>query len=93
MEIIAGKNKYETVIKENGCKYSFDFSKVYWNSRLGTEHQRICDVIKENETICDLMSGVGPFAIPLAKHKKCIVFIILYVKYVSRSVSYSISIP
>eukprot|EP01084_Bolivina_argentea_P073454 133298_1 len=74
MEIIAGINKLNTIVKENGCKFSFDFSKVYWNSRLGTEHQRICDIFKTNEIICDMMAGVGPFVIPSAKYKKCIIY-------------------
>ena len=28
-------------VKENGCSFEFDFSKVYWNPRLSQEHSRI----------------------------------------------------
>ena len=35
MELLAGKDDLNVTAKENGCSFSFDFSKVYWNSRLG----------------------------------------------------------
>ena len=74
MEIIGGKNEFETNVKENGCKYFFNFSRVYWNSRLGTEHERIYNLFNKNDIICDMMSGVGPFCIPSAKYKNCIIY-------------------
>ena len=74
MEVIAGQNNFEATVKENGVKFCFNFKEVYWNSRLGTEHQRICDLFEKNDIICDMMAGVGPFAVPAAKNKKCIVY-------------------
>ncbi|GAA5799734.1 tRNA(m(1)G37)methyltransferase [Helicostylum pulchrum] len=53
--------------KESGCKFKFDFSKVYWNSRLHTEHDRLVQLFKKNEYVCDVFAGVGPFALPAAK--------------------------
>merc|ERR1739838_746399 len=47
--------------------------KVYWNSRLGTEHQRIVDAIEPGQVVCDLCAGIGPFVVPLVK-KNCNVF-------------------
>lgn len=73
MEVIAGTADFQTTVKENGCRFSFDFSKVYWNSRLGKEHERMKELFQRNEVICDMMCGVGPFAIPAAKHKQCVV--------------------
>ena len=35
MELLAGEENYITQTKENGMTYELDFSKVYWNSRLG----------------------------------------------------------
>lgn len=35
MELVAGKDDMNVTVKENGCTFQFDFSKVYWNSRLG----------------------------------------------------------
>lgn len=35
MELLAGEDNFVTQTKENGYIYELDFSKVYWNSRLG----------------------------------------------------------
>lgn len=72
MEVLAGESDLVATIAENGCTFSFDFSKVYWNSRLHSEHQRIVDLMRSNDIILDVFAGVGPFAIPAAK-KGCTV--------------------
>lgn len=54
-------------VKENGVTYEFDFSRVYWNPRLSTEHQRVVQLVKRGETVFDVFAGVGPFAIPAAR--------------------------
>ncbi|MCL4127523.1 UNVERIFIED_CONTAM: hypothetical protein GTU68_019094 [Idotea baltica] len=74
MEKLAGdKSNTVTTVKENNCTFTFDFSKVYWNPRLSTEHERIINKLKKGDILFDIMAGVGPFAIPAGK-KKCIVF-------------------
>lgn len=35
MEILAGEENMITTAKENGFLFEMDFSKVFWNSRLG----------------------------------------------------------
>lgn len=35
MELLAGEDNYITTARENGCSFEFDFTKVYWNPRLG----------------------------------------------------------
>lgn len=67
MEILSGENEMITDVKENKCKYIFDFSKVYWNSRLSTEHERIVNSIKKGDVLYDVFCGVGPFSIPASK--------------------------
>lgn len=74
MELMAGEPNYITQTKENGMTFELDFSKVYWNSRLGTEHQRVVDCISEGDIVYDVFAGVGPFAIPAVKKKKAFVF-------------------
>jgi len=35
MEVLAGETNFVTVAREHGFSYKLDFSKVYWNPRLG----------------------------------------------------------
>ena len=67
MEILGGLDSFVTEVKEHGCTFRMDFSKVYWNSRLSTEHTRLIDLFKPNELIVDLCCGIGPFVVPAAK--------------------------
>eukprot|EP00178_Gracilaria_changii_P013566 TRINITY_DN3829_c0_g3_i1.p1 TRINITY_DN3829_c0_g3~~TRINITY_DN3829_c0_g3_i1.p1 ORF type:complete len:484 (+),score=41.46 TRINITY_DN3829_c0_g3_i1:488-1939(+) len=71
MEVLAGEHNLITSVKENGCTFSMDFSKVYWNSRLETEHRRIINSLREDDILADAFCGIGPFTIPAAKQKKC----------------------
>lgn len=73
MEILAGSTDMITELRENECRFKFDFSKVYWNSRLQAEHRRLVRMFKKGEYVCDVMAGVGPFSIPAVK-KGCIVY-------------------
>lgn len=74
MEVLAGAEDFTAEVKENNCTFKFDFSKVYWNSRLCTEHERIIKLLPENAVLFDVFAGVGPFSIPAAKLRKCQVF-------------------
>ncbi|XP_061599048.1 tRNA (guanine(37)-N1)-methyltransferase [Cololabis saira] len=67
MEVLAGEENMVAKVKENGVTYEFDFSRVYWNSRLSTEHQRVVQLVKRGDTVFDVFAGVGPFAIPAAR--------------------------
>ncbi|NXR08804.1 TRM5 methyltransferase, partial [Semnornis frantzii] len=73
MEVLAGESNLVTKVKENSIAYELDFSKVYWNPRLSTEHGRIIELLKPGDVLFDVFAGVGPFAIPAAR-KKCHVF-------------------
>jgi tRNA (guanine37-N1)-methyltransferase len=68
-EVLSGPDDMNVTLREQDCTFAFDFAKVYWNSRLQTEHGRLCSIFKEGEAICDVMAGVGPFAIPAGKKK------------------------
>jgi tRNA (guanine37-N1)-methyltransferase len=72
-EVLHGEDDMNVELREQGCTFKFDFAKVYWNTRLQTEHERVCSLFQEGEAICDVMAGVGPFAIPAGK-KKCFVW-------------------
>ncbi|KAL7799116.1 Met-10+ like domain-containing protein [Trichoderma ceciliae] len=66
-EVLAGPDDMLVEVSEAGCSFKFDYSKVYWNTKLGTEHQRIVGLFKPGEVVVDLMAGIGPFAAPAGK--------------------------
>ncbi|EEY19824.1 tRNA (guanine-N(1)-)-methyltransferase [Verticillium alfalfae VaMs.102] len=63
-EVLAGPNDMDVEVKENDCTFQFDYSKVYWNSKLETEHSRLIRLFQPGEVVADVMAGIGPFAIP-----------------------------
>ncbi|KAJ2829432.1 tRNA(m(1)G37)methyltransferase [Coemansia furcata] len=67
MEVLAGEPNFLAQVRENDCIFRFDYSKVYWNSRLHPEHERLINRFKVGSSVCDVMAGVGPFAVPAAK--------------------------
>ncbi|KAG0200783.1 tRNA(m(1)G37)methyltransferase [Mortierella sp. NVP41] len=73
MEVLAGDDNMIAEVRESGCRFKFDFSQVYWNSRLHTEHERLVKMFKPTDAVCDVMAGVGPFAMPASK-KGCMVY-------------------
>ncbi|KAF2132893.1 hypothetical protein P153DRAFT_420784 [Dothidotthia symphoricarpi CBS 119687] len=72
-EVLFGPDDMNVEVHEQDCTFKFDFAKVYWNTRLDREHRRLCSLFTEGDAICDVMAGVGPFAIPAGK-KKCFVW-------------------
>lgn len=67
MEVLSGEENMITKVRENNYSYEFDFSKVYWNPHLSTEHNRITELLIPGDILFDVFAGVGPFAIPVAK--------------------------
>lgn len=66
-EVLAGPDDMDVEVRENDCNFHFDYSKVYWNSRLEPEHTRLIRMFQPGEVVCDLMAGIGPFAVPAGK--------------------------
>lgn len=66
-EVLAGPGDLMVELVENGCTFKFDYGTVYWNSRLEKEHTRLMSLFKPGEVVCDLMAGIGPFAVPAGK--------------------------
>jgi len=56
-----------TKVWENNYTYEFDFSKVYWNPCLSTEHNHITELLKSGDVLLDVFARTGPLAIPAAK--------------------------
>lgn len=67
MEVLAGEPSTEVEVRHAGARFTFDFARVYWNTRLAGEHERVASkVIPRGSTVADMFAGVGPFAIPLS---------------------------
>lgn len=64
---VLGEKTTETIHKENNCRFLLDINKVYYSPRLQTERQRVISQVKESDYVIDMFSGIGPFAIPIAK--------------------------
>ncbi|KAL5081725.1 hypothetical protein RYX36_010146 [Vicia faba] len=67
LEVLAGNHSLVTTLAENGLRFHVDLATVYWNSRLGTERQRLMSGFTRDDVVCDVFSGVGPLAISAAK--------------------------
>lgn len=70
IEIIAGRNKTQTLNKEYGCKFLLDVSDIMWSQGNKNEKMRITKMIKPGETVVDMFAGIGYFSIILAKYCK-----------------------
>ncbi|KAF2400490.1 hypothetical protein EJ06DRAFT_582318 [Trichodelitschia bisporula] len=68
-EVLAGPDDLNVEVKEQDCFFHFNYANVYWNSRLHTEHGRLVSTFKEGDVVCDVMAGVGPFAVPAGKRR------------------------
>ena len=69
-ELLAGIDKTDTIHTEYGCRISVDLSKAYFSPRLLEEHNRIAQLVQEDEHVIDLFTGVGPFALHIARQVK-----------------------
>lgn len=68
MEILAGEEDTITEVRQGGLRFKLDFKRVYWNSRLEAEHNRLVHRwFRPGEIVADAMAGIGPFALPAAK--------------------------
>lgn len=70
MKYLAGVKTFVTTHIENGCTFEFDISKTYFSVRLSHERKRILKLVKPNEDVLVMFSGVGPYPIEISKHTK-----------------------
>ncbi|GAB2278038.1 hypothetical protein Dimus_012737 [Dionaea muscipula] len=70
LEILAGNHSLVTTVVENGLRFHVNLGTVYWNSRLGSERQRLVSYFTGDDVVCDVFAGVGPIAIAAAERVK-----------------------
>jgi tRNA (guanine37-N1)-methyltransferase len=68
LNLLYGKEQYETLHRENNCQFLLDLRKTFFTPRLVTERSRISSLkYRKDEIVFDLFSGVGTFSIQIAK--------------------------
>ena len=70
LKIIAGKKKKETIHKEHKVQVKLDVEKCYFTPRLNTERLRIASLVRKNENILVMFSGVSIYNLVIAKNSK-----------------------
>ncbi|MBN2330873.1 MAG: class I SAM-dependent methyltransferase family protein [Candidatus Aenigmarchaeota archaeon] len=68
LEVVLGKGT-ETEHRESGCRFRLDVRQAYFSGREGTERQRVASQVKPGEKVLVMFSGVGPYAIVIAKRQ------------------------
>jgi len=71
--VLAGKDTTETLYREHGLLFSIDLAEAYFSPRLSTERQRVLGLARPGERVLDMFSGVGPFALTLARKASLVV--------------------
>lgn len=67
LELLAGEDDFDVAVQHGSAKLTFAYDKVYWSSRLQTEHERIAQSFSPGCVVWDLFAGVGPFAVLAAQ--------------------------
>lgn len=71
LRLIAGISNTEVLHKEYGMLFRLDPRKVYFSPREAEERQRIAGLARSRERILIMFSGIAPYAIAIARKKKC----------------------
>jgi tRNA (guanine37-N1)-methyltransferase len=70
LRVLAGEPGTATEHVEHGVRLRVDPAMCYFSPRLATERYRVAKLVRPGERVVDLMAGVGPFALVVAKHSE-----------------------
>lgn len=68
LRVIAGDPDTATEHVEHGVRIRVDPATCYFSPRLATERRRVAGLVRPGERVIDLMAGVAPFPLVIAKH-------------------------
>lgn len=68
MIFLAGEDTRETVSHENGVRIVVNVETVYYSVRLGTERNRIMQLVKPGEEVLCMFSGAAPYPVVFSKN-------------------------
>jgi len=71
LKVIAGKRKKETIHKESGTMLKLNVEKCYFSVRSGTERLRIAGLVRPQEDVLVMFSGIGPYVCVIGKNSRC----------------------
>ena len=70
LRVLAGEADTRTEHAENGVRIRVDPATCYFSPRLATERDRVARLVQDGERVVDLMAGVAPFALVIAKRAR-----------------------
>jgi tRNA (guanine37-N1)-methyltransferase len=68
LKFLAGKNKKQTIHKENNILLKLDLEKIYFSTRSSNERKRVASLVKDGENVLVMFSGCSPFVCVIAKN-------------------------
>jgi tRNA (guanine37-N1)-methyltransferase len=70
LKILAGERRKTTEYRENNVRIRLHVEDVYFSPRLATERKRIASLVRPNEEVLVMFSGVAPYPLVIAKNAK-----------------------
>jgi len=67
LRFLGGEPKTRTIHREHGIRIVVDVARAYFNPSLATERSLVASEIPRNSIVLDLFTGVGPFALHIAR--------------------------
>lgn len=74
--LLSGEYRTKTIHIEYGIRMAVDLSVAYFSPRLLEEHNRVATLVREGESVIDMFTGVGPFALHITKQTQASVLAI-----------------
>jgi tRNA (guanine37-N1)-methyltransferase len=68
--VIAGEKRKTTIHKESGVRLKLNVEKSYFSARSSNERLRIASLVKKDESILVMFSGISPFPLVMAYNAK-----------------------